>query len=65
MSDSPIEQHYSAAELAELLHVHPETIRRRARAGELRSIRLKLDRRFPESAVTEWLESITDGGDAR
>jgi len=60
-----LEQHFTTSELAAQLKVHPETIRKRARTGELRSIRLKLDRRFPESAVREWLDSITEGGDAR
>jgi len=60
-----IEKHFTTRELAEFLHVHPETIRKRARTGELRSIRLKLERRFPESAVKEWLEAIRDGGDAK
>lgn len=59
-----IEKHYTTAEVAEPLKVHPETIRERARSGELRSIRLKVERRFPESAVREWLESISEGGDA-
>lgn len=57
-----IEQHYSAKTLAKLLDCHPETLRRAAAAGELRSIRLGgHDRRFPESAVNEWLRGR--GGD--
>ena len=65
MTGDGIERHYTTADLAELLSVHPETIRERARTGELRSVRLKVERRFPESAVREWLESIREGGDAR
>lgn len=53
-----IERHYTTAELAELLSVHPETVRRAAAAGELRSIRLGRDRRYPESAVVEWLSML-------
>lgn len=55
-----IERHYTTAELAELLSVHPETVRRAAAAGELRSIRVGRDRRYPESAVLEWLASLDE-----
>lgn len=55
-----IERHYTTAELAELLSVHPETIRRAARRGELGSIRLGLDRRYPQPAVQKWLSSLKD-----
>lgn len=51
-----IEQHYTGRELAERLSVHPETIRRAAARGELRSVRVGTERRYSESAVTEWLE---------
>jgi excisionase family DNA binding protein len=50
-----IERYYRTAELAELLSVHPETIRRAAASGALRSIRVGRDRRYAESAVAEWL----------
>lgn len=50
-----VEPHYSGKALARLLSVHPETIRRAAAAGALRSIRIGRDRRYPESAVREWL----------
>jgi excisionase family DNA binding protein len=53
-----IERHYTTAELAELLSVHPETVRRAAAAGELRSIRVGRDRRYPESAVLKWLACL-------
>ena len=52
-----IERHYSVQQLADLLGVHPETIRREAAKGLLRSIRIGRDLRFAESAVQEWLES--------
>lgn len=56
-----IEQHYSPRTLAELLDCSTETLRRAAAAGELRSVRIGHDRRYPESAVNEWLRGC--GGD--
>ena len=56
-----IERHYTTSELAELLSVHPETIRRAARRGELRSIRVGIDRRYPLSAIKSWLASLDKG----
>jgi excisionase family DNA binding protein len=53
-----IEQHYKTEELAELLSVHPETIRRAARRGELESVRVGLDRRYSEAAVQKWLQRL-------
>ena len=50
-----IEVHYTGKEFANLLSVNPETIRRAAASGQLRSVRVGRDRRYPESAVTEWL----------
>ena len=55
-----IERHYTTRELAELLNVHPETIRRAAASGRLRSIRIGRDRRYPESAVRDWVASLED-----
>jgi excisionase family DNA binding protein len=55
-----IERHYTTAELAELLAVHPETIRRAAASRRVRSVRVGRDRRYPESAVKEWLESLSE-----
>jgi len=59
-----IEQHYTTAELAKLLAVHPETIRRSAAAGVLRSIRVGRDRRYPQSAVEAWLAALGEGAAA-
>ena len=57
-STSPgIERHYTTRELAELLNAHPETIRRAAAKGDLRSVRVGSERRYPEGAVKEWLAS--------
>ena len=55
-----IESHYSGRALARLLSVHPETIRRAAALGLLRSVRVGRERRYPESAVKEWL-AAADG----
>ena len=50
-----IERHYTTRELAELLSVHQETIRREAARGRLHSVRVGSDRRYSESAVRAWL----------
>lgn len=57
MGRGVIEPHYTGRTLAKLLAVHPETIRRAAASGKLRSIRVGRERRYAESAVEEWLES--------
>lgn len=59
MSDQ-IEQHYTTAQLAKLLSVNDETIRRAAQRGELRSIRVGRDRRYAETAVQDWLAALED-----
>jgi excisionase family DNA binding protein len=57
MSDSRgIEQHYRGGQVAKRLAVHPETVRRLAAKGELRSVRIGSERRYPESAIREYLE---------
>jgi len=55
-----IERHYKTRELAELLGLHPETIRRAAQRGQLDSVRIGLDRIYPESAIQCWLETNRD-----
>ena len=52
-----IERHYKTRELAELLGLHPETIRRAAQRGQLESVRIGLDRIYSESAVQCWLDA--------
>jgi excisionase family DNA binding protein len=52
-----IEPHYTGKALAALLSANPETIRRAAASGKLRSVRVGRERRYPESAVKEWLEA--------
>ena len=52
-----IERHYKTRELAELLGLHPETIRRAAQRGQLESVRIGLDRIYSESAVQRWLDA--------
>ena len=52
-----IERHYTTSELCELLNVHEETVRKYARMGELPSIRIGNDRRYPESGVEEFLRA--------
>lgn len=50
-----IERHYSVQQVADLLGLHPETIRREAARGLLRAVRIGRELRFAESAVLEWL----------
>ena len=55
-----IEPHYKTREVAKLLGVHPETIRRAAQRGELESIRIGLDRIYAESAIERFLAANAD-----
>lgn len=57
-----IERHYKTRELAELLGLHPETIRRAAQRGQLVSVRIGLDRIYAESAVERWLDANRELG---
>lgn len=50
-----IEKHYTGRQVADLLAVCPETVRRLAAKGALRSVRVGSERRYPESAVKEYL----------
>jgi excisionase family DNA binding protein len=58
-----IERHYTTRQLAERLAVNPETIRREAARGLLKSVRVGSERRYPESAVEEYLRRLDE--DAR
>lgn len=65
MSTSPtppleIEKHYKTRDVAELLSVHEETILRLAQRGELKSVRVGNERRYPESAIRAYLVRNTD-----
>jgi excisionase family DNA binding protein len=63
VTPDPIDQrHYSTQELAEFLRVHPETIRREASRGRLRSIRVGSERRYPETAVRDYVKRQEDDG---
>lgn len=55
-----IERYYTTAELCERLSLHEETIRKYARTGDLRSVRIGNDRRYPESAVVAFLNAHAD-----
>lgn len=54
-----IERHYRTQELADLLSCHNETILRLAQRGELESVRVGSERRYPESAVRRFLDRNT------
>jgi excisionase family DNA binding protein len=55
-----IERHYTTRELAKLLAVNPETVRREAARGHLKSVRVGSERRYPESAVREYLQRLNE-----
>ena len=55
-----LERHYKTREVAELLSVHEETVLRLAQCGNLRSVRVGSERRYPESAIVAFLERNTD-----
>jgi excisionase family DNA binding protein len=54
-----IEPHYTTGQVASLLAVNPETVRRLASRGELRFVRIGSELRFPESAIREFLDRQT------
>jgi excisionase family DNA binding protein len=47
---------YTTKEVAEAWSVNPETIRRLAARGLLRSVRVGSERRYPESALREYVQ---------
>ena len=50
-----IEHHYTTAQVAALLNCSTDTILRLAQKGELRSVFVGSERRYPESGVEEYL----------
>jgi excisionase family DNA binding protein len=55
-----LEKHYKTRDVAQLLSVHEETVLRLAQCGTLRSVRVGSERRYPESAIVEFLERNVD-----
>jgi excisionase family DNA binding protein len=56
-----MEQLYTTKQVAEAWSVNPETIRRLASRGVLRSVRIGSERRYPESALREYLDGRERG----
>jgi excisionase family DNA binding protein len=54
-----IEKHYKTKDVAELLSVAEATVRRLARVGELKSVKIGNDRRFAESEIAALLKRNT------
>lgn len=54
-----VEQHYTTAEVAALLSVNPETVRRLAARGLLRFVRVGAELRYPVSGIREYLDRQT------
>jgi excisionase family DNA binding protein len=51
-----VERMYTTKQVAEAWSVNPETVRRLAARGLLRSVRVGSERRYPESALQEYLQ---------
>lgn len=51
-----IGQHLKTTELAQLLSLNPETLRRAAARGDLKPIRIGRDLLWPEDEVRAWLD---------
>ena len=56
-----VERHYKSKEVADLLAIHPDTVLRLAQRQELKSVRIGNERRYPESAIQEFLDKHTEG----
>lgn len=54
-----IEPHYTTAQVASLLAVNPETVRRLAARGVLRFVRVGAELRFSETAIRDYLDGQT------
>jgi excisionase family DNA binding protein len=55
-----MERLYTTKQVAEAWSVNPETIRRLAGRRLLRSVRVGSERRYPESALREYLRTRED-----
>jgi excisionase family DNA binding protein len=55
-----LEKHYTGREVAELLSLDYETVLHLAQIGEIKSVRVGRLRRFPESAVRDYLNRRSD-----
>jgi len=52
-----MERMYTTKQVAEAWSVNPETVRRLAARGLLRSVRIGSERRYPESALEDYLRA--------
>lgn len=52
-----MERMYTTKQVAEAWSVNPETVRRLAARGVLRSVRVGSERRYPESALRQYVQS--------
>lgn len=57
-----IERHYTTAEVAKLLACSTDTVLRLAQRGELHSIYVGTQRRYPESAIQAFIERNASRG---
>jgi excisionase family DNA binding protein len=55
-----LEKHYDGHQLAELLSLDYETVLHLAQTGQIASVRVGRLRRFPESAVRDYLNRRSD-----
>jgi excisionase family DNA binding protein len=60
MRSPRLERHWTTKQVADLLTIDEETVRRAARRGDLPSIRIGNDRRYPESGLVAWIESLAE-----
>lgn len=58
MAVSTLEGYYTTQEVADLFKLSTATVLRAARRGELASVRFGHRRRYAESAVLAWLDSL-------
>ena len=52
---------FSTAQLAEYLNLNPVTVRRKAKSGEIPSIRIGNRLRFDKEQIDRWLKQISNG----